>query len=154
AADAGKAGQSAVLKLPLNAELDDLISAQRIDQRRGCAERDHPSMVHYRNPIAQPGGFLHVVRGQDYRAASGPEDLYYAPELQSSLRVETCGRLIEKEKVRVADQGAGNGESLFLTARQLTDAAVPLLFEFDSSNHLVYRMTPFVKAPKNPQGLF
>src|SRR3989442_3326198 len=58
------------------------------------------SMVHDRHAIAQPLGFLHVVRRQQHRAARRPEAADHVPQLAPRLRVEPGGGLVQEQELR------------------------------------------------------
>ena len=47
-----------------DAEFDDLIRTERGDQFRRRAERDDLTMIHNRNAITEPRGFIHIMRRQ------------------------------------------------------------------------------------------
>src|SRR4051812_21054371 len=88
-------------------------------------------MVDDRDTIAKALGLFHVVCGEDDRAALGLEFRDQLPQLAARLWVEACRRLIEEKELRVADERAGDRESLFLTTRQSADSRGSLLAELD-----------------------
>ena len=100
------------------------------------------AVVHDRHPVAQPGRLLHVVGGEQHRAAAGLEALDQLPDLEARLRVEAGGRLVEEEQLRVGHQGAGQGQALPLAARELADPRPALLLELDDGDDLVDRSRP------------
>src|SRR6185295_1779126 len=110
-------------------------------------------MVHNRDAVAETCRLFHVMCCQENRAAAGAEFLDDVPQRKSCLRIETCSRLVEKQEFRIADERTGNGESLFLAARKLSDSSVPFLLERDSVNNLVNVVTAFVETAKQPQRL-
>ena len=73
--------------------------------------------------VAQPLGFVHVVRGQQDGAALGAEAVEDVPQLPPRLRIEAGRRLVEEQQVGVAGQRAGHRQALLLPARQLADPA-------------------------------
>src|SRR6185503_3387918 len=118
-----------------------------------CAECDHFAMVHDRDTVAWACRFFHGMRCQEDRAAARAEFLDDVPQRKTRLRIETCSRLVEKQQFRIADECTGNGESLFLTTRELSDSCVPFLFERDGVDNLVNIVTAFVETAKQPQRL-
>ena len=56
----------------LDRELDDVLGAERGDQLARRAERDDLAVIHDRDAVAQPRRLLHVVRGEQHRAARAP----------------------------------------------------------------------------------
>src|SRR5687767_11551753 len=136
-----------------DAELEDVLSPQRSDQIAGPALRNHFAVIHDRHPVAEPLGLFHVMSG-DHDGAPGPLDLFdRLPELPAGLGIETGGRLIEKEQLRIGHQGAGQGEPLLLAARELAHPAVALFTQLHRGQHLLERAGPLVEAPKELQGL-
>ena len=119
----------------------------------GGPEADHPAVVDDGDPIAEPFGLLHVMRRQDNRPPRSLELLDEIPELAAGLRIESGGRLVEKQEVGIADQGNRQGEALFLPARQRHDARVALFLELDQGNQFVGRRTSSVEAAEEPQRL-
>jgi hypothetical protein len=103
-------------------------------------------VIHDGDPVAQPFSLLHVVCGEQYGAALGLELLDQVPELAAGLGVETGGRLVEEEQLRIAHQGAGQGHPLLLPARELADSAAPLLVELHLPDHRIYRRPAMVEA--------
>src|SRR6185436_9394224 len=88
-------------------------------------------MIDDRDTIAQTLGFLHVVRGQNDRSPFRLELGDEVPELATRLRIESGGRLVEKQQLRIPDERAGDGEPLLLSAGQSADAGQSLLAELD-----------------------
>src|SRR5206468_2916980 len=74
------------------------------------------------------------------------------PKLPSRLRVEPRGRLIEEQELRIADERAGHGEPLLLSAGQRAHAAVALLGELHERDDLVDHPTARVETSKQLQG--
>ena len=106
------------------------------------------TMIDNRDTVAQSLCFLHVVRGEDDCSAIRAKTRDEIPELSSRLRIETRRRLIEKEKLRISDQRARNGEALLLTARQSADAGIPLLTELYEIDDLAHVPGVLIKALK------
>ena len=88
-------------------------------------------MIDDRDTIAQTLGFLHIVRGQDDRSPFRLELGDEVPELATRLRIESGGRLVEKQQLRIPDERAGDGEPLLLAAGQGPDARQSFLTELD-----------------------
>src|SRR5205085_2342195 len=118
-------------------EFDDVLGAERRDERARRAERDDLAVVHDGNPVAQPLRFFHVMRREENRAARRAEPADHVPQLAARLRVESRGRLVEEQQLRPRDQGARHGEPLFLPAGQLADPRRALLLELDQGEDLV-----------------
>ena len=53
------------------------------------------------------------------------------PQLAARLRVESRGRLVEKQEIRIAGQRARHRKPLFLAARELAHPAAALRFQLD-----------------------
>ena len=90
-------------------------------------ECNDPPMIHNRHPVAQPLRLIHIVRSQDNGAAGLLEPVDQVPQVTPRLRVETGGRLIEKQQLWIAYQGACHGQPLLLAAGQRAYARVALL---------------------------
>src|SRR5689334_21645719 len=105
-------------------------------------------MVDDRDAIAEPLGLVHIVGREQDRAARGLELLDEVPDLAARLWIEPRRRLVEEEQIRVADDRAGDGQSLLLPAGQLTNPAVTLLVELDESNDVVDRSARRIEAAK------
>jgi hypothetical protein len=73
-------------------------------------------MVHDRQAIAQDLGLLHVVGGQQHRAALRLEPADDVPQGPSCGRIEARRGLVEEDQLRVVDKGKGDGQSLTLAA--------------------------------------
>src|SRR5262245_15756702 len=110
-------------------------------------------MIHDCHSIAKPGSFFHVVRGQQYRSASATKRFDDLPQLQSCLRIQSSRGFVEKEQVRITNEGAGHCQPLLLAARQLADSRPPLLFERDSFNNLIYIAPARIEAAEQANRL-
>ena len=75
-------------------------------------------MIDNRDSIAQPLRPLHVVRREDDRFSIRLELGDEIPHLPSRLWIETGRGLVEKKQLRIPNEGAGDGQTLFLPARQ------------------------------------
>ena len=88
----------------LEGELDDVIAPEPGDQLAGRALGDDLAVVDDRDPVAEPLGLVHVMSGQDDRAAAVAEVADHVPELPAGLRVQAGRRLVEEQELGVADQ--------------------------------------------------
>src|SRR5437868_2454771 len=86
------------------------------------AERDDMAVIHDRDPVAETLCLLHVVSGENDRPSLFLELRDQVPELSARLRVEASSRLVEKKKLRVANERTRNCQPLLLSARQGADA--------------------------------
>src|ERR1043166_1103610 len=114
--DGGELLQRIFCKLMRDTELDDLIGAKGFDQLGRRAERDHFSVVHDRDAVAETRRLFHVMCRQENRAAARAEFLDDVPEREARLRIESGGRFIEKQQLRIAYEGTCHCESLLLSA--------------------------------------
>ena len=101
--DPGDGAQHLFRQLRLAGELDDVRGVQRIDQLARRAERDHLAVVDDGDAVAEALRLVHVVGGEQDRAAAGAELDHLVPELDAALRVEAGRRLVQEEHLRVAD---------------------------------------------------
>src|SRR5258708_2397953 len=109
------------------AELHDVLRAERLDQLPRTAQRDDLAVIDDRDAIAKNLRFVHVVRRQDGGLSRRLELFDEIPELSPRLRVESRRRLVEKQPLRVNDDRPGEREPLLLSARELSHARVPLI---------------------------
>src|SRR5690348_5311995 len=105
-------------------------------------------MVDDGDAVAESLGFVHVVRGEENRAARGLEFLDEIPDLAARLRIESGRRLVEEEQIRITDDRARNRQPLLLTAGQFSDTTVALLVELHESDDVVDAAAPRIKAAK------
>ena len=77
-------------------EFDHMLDADGRDQLAWSSLRDDLAVIHDGHTVAEALGFLHVVRGQQDGAAGQFEFFDQIPQLAASLRIEPCGRLIQK----------------------------------------------------------
>ena len=73
---------------------DHVLGAGGGDQFARAAESDLFAVVHDGDALAEPLGFVHVVRGEKDGAARGFELLDQIPKLAAGLRIEASGRFI------------------------------------------------------------
>jgi hypothetical protein len=140
--------QGLFLKCTRDAELDDLIRTERCNQLTRCAKRDHATVVHNRQPVAEARSLFHVVRCQDDRSADLPELFDHFPEFQPCLRIKSRCRFVKKQEVGIAYQGTGNRQALPLASRELTDARIALFIELDKTDHGINLAPVLVETPE------
>ena len=98
--------------------------------------------------VAQTFGFVHVVRREHNGATVGLEPFHQRPQLTTRLRIESCGRFVEKEQHWIAHQRTRQRESLLLSTRQIAHARLSLLAELHEVNDVVDRPPVCVEAAK------
>src|SRR5262249_16937888 len=118
------------------------------------SKSNHPAVIHDCHAITEPRCLLHVVGREEHRPTARPILFNNIPQLQASLRIETGCRLIEEEKVRIADERACHGEPLLLATRKFADASLSFLIEGDDTDHFINRSPGMIKAPEQSHGLF
>src|SRR6267143_4479192 len=129
-------------------ELDDVLRAERRDQLAWRAERDDLAVIHDRDAVAQPLGFLHVVRREQHGAASGAKPADDLPQLPARVRVETRRRLVEEQQLGLAHQRARHRQPLLLSAGERHHARLPLFVELDEREHFLDRVRLAIKRSK------
>jgi hypothetical protein len=65
---------------------------------------DHPSPVEHGDPVGQPVGLLHVLRGEQDRGAAGGQLLDDVPHPQPSPRVQSGGGLVQEQHLWGEDE--------------------------------------------------
>ena len=75
-------------------------------------------MVHDRDPVAEPVGLLHVVRGEQDRLARAVQLAEQVPQREPALRVEARGRLVQEQHRRAVEDGPGHHQPLGHAAGQ------------------------------------
>ena len=88
----------------------------------GAVGNDAP-MTHQDDPVGEGVGLLEVVRGEDDGAPALGIGVDGLPEAAAPLDVHTCGRLIEDEQRRIADECHGEAQALLLAPGALLDDA-------------------------------
>src|SRR5579864_4288546 len=86
-------------------------------------------MVNDGQTIAEALGFVHVMSGEQHGAAIALEGADDVPELAAALGIEAGRGLVEKENLRIADEGGGDREALTLSAGELAHPGVGFLSE-------------------------
>ena len=84
------------------------------------------------------------MRRQQNRLAERAQRPDHVPRSTPCCRIETGGRLVEEDEVRVADQRYSEVEPALLTAGKSLHARVSLLLEADELDHLVDVARPVV----------
>src|SRR5580704_3001347 len=108
---------------------DHVFRASGSDRFARTAESDLFAVVHDGDALAEALGFVHIMRGEKDGAAGGFELLDQIPKLAAGLRVEAGSGFIEKQKIGIANQGAGESEALLLAAGKIADAGILFFFE-------------------------
>ena len=86
---------------------------------RGVPSAISLPVVHDADAIAQRVRLVHVMRGDQDRAAALAKPLEHVPQLAARLRIEAGRRLVEKQQLGLARQRARHRQPLLLPARQL-----------------------------------
>jgi hypothetical protein len=142
------------LKFAFHSELDYLIGAKRFEQFLRTPQRDHASVIHDGNPVAQSGCLFHVMSGQKDRPATGPEPFYYFPKIQPGLGIKAGRRFVEEQQIGIAYQAARHGEPLLLAARKLADSGPAFFVQCDGRDNIVHVAAAGVEAAEQLYGLF
>jgi hypothetical protein len=116
-----------VVVVPEHARDPRLLSPDLVEpaDRHEAPARDH------RGPVAQLGGLVEVVRGEEDRRALGLELADQVPEAVPGLGVEARGRLVEEEELGAADDPEGHVHPPALAARERAEERARLLGEAD-----------------------
>src|SRR5215469_4598772 len=96
-----------------------MISAEGVDEIRGRSFGDHLPMIHDGQAIAESLRLVHVMRGQQNRAAVLLKAANDIPKLATALRIEAGVRFVKKEFAGIADLCRGYREAFPLTAVKL-----------------------------------
>src|SRR5216684_6770461 len=137
----------------LTRELDDVARFELRDQLGRSTESDEVAMIDDGHAVAEPLGLFHVVGRQEDGASLLPEALHDIPQLQTALRIESGGGLVEKENVGIADQRACDGEPLPLTAGELTHTRIVLFIERQIAQQVLGIRSGAVERSEKPQRL-
>ena len=105
----------------------------------GRSAGDDPAGADDQQPIGEVLRLVHVVSGEDDRLAELLEAVDHAPRLPPSRRVEPGGRLVEEDKVRIADQSERDVDAALLPPGSARDAFAAFLGEPDEVDRLVNR---------------
>jgi len=91
------------------------------------------------------------MRGQQHGSSGVFETANNFPQLAPGLWIEARGGLVHKEKLWIANQGAGNREALLLSTRELADARVKLLLQRDASQSIFWPNSLVIETTKERQ---
>ena len=86
--------------------------------------------------VGEPFCLVHVVRRQEDRLAEVAEVFDHVPGCSAGRGVEACGRLVEEDQFRVADQCEREVESAAFAARETRCLSVVLSFQSDERDRL------------------
>jgi len=139
------------IRIGARGEGDEMLRADGGNQFAGRAESDLFAVIHDSDAFAEALRFVHVVRGEKDGAAGGFELLDQIPELAAGLRVQAGGGLIEKKKIGIADEGAGQRKTLFLAARKIADAGILFFLELHERNGFVGARALLKKAAEETE---
>ncbi len=106
-----------------------MFDANGCDQFARRTKGDHFAVVHDGHAVAEPFGFVHIVRRQQNGTAHALELFDQIPKLAARLRIEAGGGFVEKQQIGIADQRAGQREPLFLSAGKVADARFLFIFQ-------------------------
>jgi hypothetical protein len=82
---------------------------------------DDLAVVHHHQPVAQLLGLVHVVGGQHQGHALVLEPVQPVPQHVPGLRVQSGGRLVQQQDLRVVDQRPGDRQPALHAAGQRFD---------------------------------
>ena len=119
----------------------------------GVPERRMRAVIEDGQAVAERFRLVHVVRGEDDRAAlafHGPDDF---PQRAAALRIEPGGRLVEEDDFRIVDQGQRQRQPLRLPAGERDVIRVGLVFELHEPQQLVGAAPPRVVAAEEIERL-
>src|SRR5712692_91028 len=93
-------------------------------------------MIYDGHAVTKAFGFVHVMGGEQNGPAGTLEFLDQFPKLAAGLGIQTRGGLIEKKKVGIAHQRAGQSQALFLAAGEIAYARFLFFFELHPRDYL------------------
>ena len=120
-------------------------------QRSGCPLFDDATAVHDGEHVAQKLRLLHVVRGQHNGAPLGADLIDQSPQVAPRLRIEACGRFIQKQNLGVVDQRECEQAALALTAGELGDVAIQKGLELADGDKLLEWAGAWIHRGKRAQ---
>ena len=82
------------------------------------------------------------VAADEDRLAERPQLAEELAQLDAGPRVETGGRLVEEQHLRVVDERVGEAEALLHAARQALDVGVALVAEVDEVEQVADHLAP------------
>ncbi len=132
---------------------DGRLTVHRAPQLIGGALGDGPAGGDDQDPVGQRLDLVHVVAGQHDRGAQGSQAVDHLPGLAPGRRIEPGGRLVQEQKVRVADDAECQVDPALLAPRQPVGASVAEPVEADQFQHLVDGAAARVAGPVVLEGL-
>ncbi len=132
-------------------DLDEALAEGTLLDLARFADLDDLTLVDDGYAIAQPLSLFDVMRGQEDGALGVAELLDQAVDLEANLGIEPGGRLIQKQELRIVDQGQSEGYALFLSAGKFGVIFVPLFRKLQAIEELVAVDTPRVERGKQLQ---
>src|SRR5919112_3434823 len=110
-------------------ELEDLRADVLLHELLRGAPDDDAAALHDDEAVAEAGGLLHVVGGENERLALVRERPEPVPDEMPRLRVEARSGLVEHHYLRVVDEGPRDEEPALHPAGELLDPGVYLVGE-------------------------
>ncbi len=97
-------------------------AGQQFGRRSGCK---HAAGVHSDEPV-EARGFFHIGSRDDHAHSRtlAPDVVDQFPELPTRQRIDTGGRFVENEEIRIVDQRAAEADLLFHAAGKFSGRAV------------------------------
>ena len=106
-------------------------------QRRGRTAGDDAAVIDHDQPVAELGGLVHVVGGDQQRPAQAFEAAKPLPDEVAGLGVEPGRRLVEHHQVGVVDQRPGDQQPALHAPRKVVDLRPGAVGEPDELQQLV-----------------
>src|SRR5262245_6138711 len=95
------------------------VGAGVVEHLGGRAILKNLAIAQHHDPIRRLARETHLVRYQDERQAVALQIFQYAQHLMLQFGIERAGDLVAQQTARLHGQGAGDGNALFLPAREL-----------------------------------
>jgi hypothetical protein len=112
------------------------IAARRASSSVGIASKRTARSRYRRDPVAEDLRLLHVVRGQEHRAALVTERSHDLPERPSRGRIHARRRLVEEDDLGVVHERERDGQPLSLAPGQVPGLRLALLAEVEEVDQL------------------
>lgn len=109
--------------------------ALRRDYRRTAT--DNPASMHDRQPVGQLLRFLQVVGGQQHGRSPVQQFAHEVPRATSALGIEPCGRFVEEEHFRSAENRQREVEPASFATGELADGDARAMCEVDELESLL-----------------
>ena len=90
------------------------------------AHGDDLALIHDGHAVAELFGLFDVVGGEQDGALFAAQVLHQLVDFEARLRIEAGRRLVEKQHLRIVEQGQGEGQPLLLAAGELRVVGVAL----------------------------